>query len=280
MLEGNVEIGSDEPLGHQRDDGVDMGVGVDIMEADPRPLTVRRPEGAKLPREIGHMGAHLAALPLARLVPGVDAISRRVLADDEQFARAGGDQFLRLAQHCVDPAAGELSAQRRDDAEGATVVAAFGNLEVAVMARGELDVALRRLRDEIEIRALRGRGGGVDRAHHILILVRAGDRQHVRKAGADRFRLIAHAAGDDHPAIFGDGLPNRFEAFLLGAVEKAAGVDEDNVRAGIVAAHRITIRTQARQDALAVDQSLGAAKRNHADTARLGENGAHGSGRP
>ena len=35
VLEGDVEIRGDQPLGHERDDIVDMGVGVDIVHARP-----------------------------------------------------------------------------------------------------------------------------------------------------------------------------------------------------------------------------------------------------
>ena len=50
-------------------------------------------------------------ITLARLVPDIDPVGRRVLADDEQLARARSDQFFRLAQHRVYPPAGELTAQ-------------------------------------------------------------------------------------------------------------------------------------------------------------------------
>ena len=44
----------------------------------------------------------------------------------------------------------------------------------------------------------------------------------------------AHAAGDDHPAIFGNGFTDGFKALFLGAVEKPAGVHENDVRALII----------------------------------------------
>jgi hypothetical protein len=58
-------------------------------------------------------------------MPDVDAIGRGVLADHQQFARARCDQLFRLAQHRVDPPAGQLAAQLRDDAEAAGMVAAL-----------------------------------------------------------------------------------------------------------------------------------------------------------
>ena len=40
---------------------------------------------------------------------------------------------------------------------------------------------------------------------HALILLRAGDREYAGMHGRDLFRLRAHAAGDDHLAVFGHG---------------------------------------------------------------------------
>ena len=51
VLERNVEIGQDQPLGHQRDQLAHMRVGVDVMQPHP---------GAQPPqiaRQIGDMGA-------------------------------------------------------------------------------------------------------------------------------------------------------------------------------------------------------------------------------
>ena len=56
MLEGNVEIGQDLALGHQRNDLVDMRVGVDVVQPDPDA------ERAELAGEVDELRAHLAVL--------------------------------------------------------------------------------------------------------------------------------------------------------------------------------------------------------------------------
>src|SRR3546814_18872765 len=86
---------------------------------------------------IGHMCAHLAAVPLARVVTDVDALGRGILADDQQLLRPRRDELFGLAQHRVDAAADAFSAQLGDDDEGAAVVAAVGHLEVAEMRSEE-----------------------------------------------------------------------------------------------------------------------------------------------
>ena len=56
----------------------------------------------------------------------------------------------------------------------------------------------------------------------------------------------------------------------LGAVEEAAGVDEHDVGAGIVARERIALRAQRRQDAFGIDEGLWAAEADQADFRGLG----------
>ena len=100
----------------------------------------------------------------------------------------------------------------------------------------------------------------VHRAHDALVGLRAGDRQHAGKAVADLLGLGAHAAGDDDAAVFGDRLANRGQALLLGAVQEAAGIDEDHVSTLVIGRHGIAIGAQFGEDAFAVDQRLGAAE--------------------
>ena len=138
MLERDVEIGEDCALSHQRDDVVNVGVGVDIVQADPGA------ELAHFAREVGHVGADLRTFPWPRLVAEVHSVGARILTYDEQLLRAGGDKLLRLAQNRVRAAADEVAAQGWDDAEGAAVVSAFGYLHIAVVPRGQLDIAVAR----------------------------------------------------------------------------------------------------------------------------------------
>jgi ribosomal protein S12 methylthiotransferase len=72
---------------------------------------------------------------------------------------------------------------------------------------------------------------------------------------------------------------DRLEAFFLGGIEKAAGVDQHDVGPGIVGGHLIAVRAQLGEDAFAVHQILGTAERNHADTRRGGKDSSHGKPR-
>ena len=93
------------------------------------------------------------------------------------------------------------------------MIAALRDLQIAVMPRRELQP---RIGHQVEERVRRHRGGFVDGADDFLILMRAGNGEDVGEAFADRLRFLAHAAGDDHAAVFGNRLADRLEAFLLG----------------------------------------------------------------
>jgi hypothetical protein len=107
-------------------------------------------------------------------------------------------------------------------------------------------------------------------------LVGTGDREHVGEFGADDLRFLAHAAGDDDAAILRNRLSDRLQALFLGGIEEAAGVDQHDVGPCIVRGHGVAVGTELGQDALAVDQILGTAERNHADLGRGGECACHG----
>ena len=205
-------------------------------------------------------------------MPGVDAIGRRVLAYDQQFLGPRRHQLFGLAQHCVDPPRHQVAPDRGNDAEGTAMVAAFGNLEIAVMARRQFEAAFR---DQVDKGVGNWRRCVMHRVDDLLILMRAGDGQYLRKTSTDHLRFVAHTSRHDDPTVFRDRLANGFQRFLLGRIEKAAGVDQHDVGAGIVGGHLIAVRAQFREDAFAIDQRLGTAERNHADFRRVRKFGCH-----
>ena len=259
VLEGDVEVGQDLAFGHQRQHVVDVRIGIDVVQAHP---------GAELAeglRQIEEAGLERRALPGALGVLDVEAVGAGVLADDQQLLDAGLHQALGLGHHVRGGAAGEVAAQLRNDAERAAVVAAFGDLQIGVVARREAQALGRHQVDE---RIVQRRHGVVHGRHDGLVLVRAGDGEHARMRGADAVLLDAEAAGDDDAAVLGHGLADGVEALLLGGVEEAAGVDDDDIGAGVVAGDLVALGAQARDDALAVDERLGAAERDEADLGR------------
>src|SRR5262245_21159030 len=123
------------------------------------------------------------------------------------------------------------------------------------------------------------------RRDHALVLLRTGDREHSRVTRGDLFRLGAHAAGHDYLAVLVERPADGGERFRLGAVEKAAGVDDREVSAGMGTSEFIALCTQTGDDALAVDQGLRTAERDeahprYARRVARGMSVVHGEGLP
>ena len=93
VLKRDVEIRQDLALRHQRDHGIDVRVGVDVMQPHPDA------EFAERRRQIEKARVDLAPAPRARGVFDVETVGRRILRDDEQLLYAGGGEALGFAQH-------------------------------------------------------------------------------------------------------------------------------------------------------------------------------------
>src|SRR6185437_8995121 len=119
VLKRNVEIRQYFAFRHQRDHIVDMRIRIDVVQAHPGT------EVPKCTRQIEKAGLQRRAFPRALRIFEIDAISARVLADDEQLFDAGFDEAFGLGHDVVGRPARQIAAQRRNDAEGAAVVAAF-----------------------------------------------------------------------------------------------------------------------------------------------------------
>ena len=145
------------------------------------------------------------------------------------------------------------------------MIAAFGDLEIGIVARREAHAFAG---DEIDERIAGRWRCGAHRLHHAFERLRAGDRRDIRESIADRVRRGPHAAGYDHLAILIHRLAYCRERFRFGAVEKAAGVDDDRVSAGMAARQLVAFGAQAREDTLAVDERLRAAKGNERNARR------------
>ena len=218
--------------------------------------------------------------PFALGVAHVDAVGRSVLRDHQQFLHpTAHDQAFGLAQHVVDGAGNQVAAHRGDDAEAATVVAAFGNLEVGIVLRRQLDadVVLRcATRQQVHERIVPGRQRPVHRAHHGAVVLRPADRQHVREPLANHLRALAETACDDDLAVLRHRLADRVQRFGHRRVDEAAGVDHHHVGI-VVAGHEvIALDAELGEDAFGVDQRLGAAETDETD---LGVGCGHGNGR-
>ena len=177
----------------------------------------------------------------------IDAVGGGVLGDHQQLLHARLFQALGFGQHVADGAAHQIPAHGGDDAEGAAVVAPFGNLQIGVVARGQLDAVGRYQTGEgVVLRLLHI---FVDVTQHLFVGVGAGDLEHLGVDLADLILFGAKAAGDDHLAVLGQRFADRFQRLLHRAVDKAAGVDDDQLGIVIAGHHIVPFGTQLGQDA-------------------------------
>jgi hypothetical protein len=260
VLEGDIQVRQHLALGHQRNDGIDVRVGVDVVQPDPDA------ELAERARQIDEPGLDRLPAPGDAAILQVAAVGAGVLGDHQQFLHAAAHQRLGLFHHLVERPAGELAAQVRDDAEAALVVAALGDLQVRIVARREAD-PLRR--QQVDVRIVRLGQVLVHRCQHGLVLVRAGDGEQLGVLRQDALGVGAEAAGDDDAAVLLHRLVDGLQGFVDRGFDEAAGVDHDEVGAGVVGRDVIAAQLELGDDAFGIDQCLGAAQADEADGGRV-----------
>ena len=150
------------------------------------------------------------------------------------------------------------------------MVAAFGDLQIGVVPGRELDALGRHEVGEGIVRLGQVR---VHRRHHFVGRVRPGDREHPGVGLLDDVALGAEAAGDDDLAVLGERFADGIERLLHRRIDETAGVDHDQVRVCVGRRDDVALGAKLRQDALGIDQRLGAAERDETD---LGRNCRHG----
>ena len=122
--------------------------------------------------------------------------------------------------------------------------------------------------DQIQEGIVRLGDGRMHVRHHGLVLMWAGDGEDARVGCKDAIRLDAEAAGDDDLAILVQRLADGGKGLRLGAVEEAAGIDDHRVGVRIGRRELIAFRAELRDDALGIDQRLGAAEADETNSWR------------
>ena len=125
------------PVSRVRVEQADPEVAFDLVK-----LAEKRGEGFALG------GVDLAARVWAGLGPAIHAEIGRVLGDQIDLLHAFGNELTSFLDDGFDRAAAMASANTRDDAESAGVVAAFGDLDVGRMARRQTEARGVKVRDE------------------------------------------------------------------------------------------------------------------------------------
>ena len=208
-----------------------------------------------------HVALHWLAVPETGAVLQIDTVGAGVLRNHQQLLHAGIHETFGFGHDVFHRAADEISAQARNDAERAAMVAAFGNFQVGIVARGELDTLRWHQVNQGVVAVDYGlRNHLMDGRNHFFVGMRAGDAKHAGMHAGDLLGVFAHAAGDNDAAVFTHGLADGVERFLLGAVDETAGVDDDHIGAFIAGDDVVAFQFQLGEDAFGVDQGFGAAE--------------------
>ena len=280
VLQRYVEVGQDLAFGHQRQNIVHRGVGIHIVQAHPGAVLLG--QIAQLLGQLQHAGLDGLAIPETRAVLDIHAIGRSILADHQQLLDTAFKQRLGFLEHIANRTRHQVATHAGNDAEGAAVVTAFGDLQIRIVLGRELDAGIAKAAGhQIDKRVVRLGQVGVHRVHHLLRGMGAGHSQHAgmhfgHHAAAALFASLgAQATGHDHLAIGGQSLANRVQAFLDGIVDKAAGIDDHQIRAFKGLGGLITLGAELGQDQLGIGQGLGTAQRHEADLGGGRLRGAH-----
>ena len=135
------------------------------------------------------------------------------------------------------------------------------------MLRGQTDTAAR---NEIEVRGVRSREVLMHELHHVLLFLRSQNAEHCRvplhhEIRAVRVLFPAEAPHHDHAAVFTGRFGDRAEALLNRLVDEPAGIHDHEIRIPVVIDDRIAFAPELRNDALRVDERLGAAEGHKTD---------------
>jgi hypothetical protein len=95
--------------------------------------------------------------------------------------------------------------------------------------------------------------------------MRTGHLEHGRVRITDLLLALAQTAGDDDLAVFGQRLADGVQRLLYGRVDEAAGIHHHHIGILVGRRHLVTLGTELGEDALGIDQRLGAAEADETD---------------
>ena len=242
-------------LRHHVDEFIGDHIGIEVVEPDPMEVQL-----TQLAQQLGQHG----------LLIKIHAVTGDILRNDNEFLHPSVGELLRLRQQRLHAAAAIMAAQIGDNAEGAVVVAPLCDLQVGAPGHGghqpltvvigvaDITKALRRLA------AHDGFNGG----DHLIIASGTQHPVHFRQLGTDILPIaLGQAAGHQDllqlSGVFQTGqFKDMVNGLALGRVDKAAGVQNADIRALRVRDDRVSRFPHQRGHLLRIHQIFCAAQRN------------------
>ncbi len=226
-------------------------VRVSVEEANP--LSVRRFDARQAFQQVGKAVGEAQVL----------AVAGGVLPDQVDLAHTALEQARGFGNHRFEAPAAKLAAVLRDHAEGAGMVAAFGNLDVGEVARSGQDA-----RGEVVVEVGLGRRvrfQALAQSHDALQLVGAHQGVYFRQLLADIATVPLHqAAGYDQLLRAADflvlgHLQNGVHGLFFGGIDEAARVDHQHVRLVRMRGQLVALGHKLAHHDFAIHQVFGAA---------------------
>ncbi len=267
VLEGDVEVRDETRLAPHQAEQLDVERGrIGVQEANPG-------KG-----RAGEQGFHQPQQPVPAEVE-VLAVAGGVLGDQAELDRAGGLQGARLGDQALDGPAAEAAAPVRDRAEGAGVVAAFGDLEIGVAARRQ-QAGRGVVEDQVGGRRRRWAAAELDDRLDLAQLIERDEAVDLRNLPQQLLAVaVDHATRDQElrhpPTLARCDLEDGVDRLPLGLIDEGAGVDDHGLGPVEVGRHLVSRPAELAQEDLRVHQVLGAAQADQAD-ARGSRGGRHG----
>ncbi len=137
VLQGHIQIGQAQALGHQRNNLIHVWVGVHIVQT--HPSTVGLGQFAKRPNQVKHTGLNGAAFMKTHHVFRIDPVGGGVLAHHQQLLHTRVKQALGFIQHLANRATHQVATHRGNDAKRTAVVTPFTDFQIRIVARREFD---------------------------------------------------------------------------------------------------------------------------------------------
>ena len=196
------------------------------------------------------------------------AVAGGVLRHEDELGKLA--QRRRLLHQLFHGIGAVPAADLGDEAVGAVVAAAVGDLQIAVMqGRGEdaralpLPPRMHGVDPLARVRALEGRKQGVG--------IGAADKHVPFREGGEQFAdvFFGQAAGDDQlfqlAAAAGVAFDDRIDRLFARLVEEGAGIDDEHLRFGNVCRDPASLGTDEAEQPLGIDAVFIAAEGDHAE---------------
>ena len=259
MLQRQIDIGRDlGKIGDGVQETIVGGVRVAVEHAHP----VHALDGADGLEKFGQQ-----QLALGEIV----AVAGGVLRDQRDFRHTARGQFAAFLDDAVKGARVVRPADEGDGAVAAAVVAAVGNFHVGgVGGRGQHALGVKEAFAVADVAGAPSRLGLPHHFQQARVVRHAHEAVHLGHFAVEVVDVaLGEAAGDEQlfePArlLVLRHLENGLDGFLLGRLDEAAGVDEDDLRLGGVGDDLVARLFERSEDHFAVHAVLGAAERDHA----------------